>query len=67
MQNATRSGNLILHITEYTILIRKHCGDKIILWGCISSADTGETGQFYKKIKYKAILEENMLQTAKKD
>ena len=48
-----------------TIPTVKQGGDSIMLWGCLSAAGTGRLVRFEGKIneaKYRAILDENMLQ-----
>ena len=58
-------GKLTLHITpEHTIPTMKHGGGSIMLWGCFSSAGTGNMVRVDGKMdgaKYRANLEENLL------
>lgn len=52
---------------EHIILTVKH-GDSIIVWGYFSSVETGKLVSIGSKLnvaKYKAILEESLLQSAK--
>ncbi|MCJ8737809.1 hypothetical protein PDJAM_G00028230 [Pangasius djambal] len=56
------------HHPEHTIPTMKHVGGSIMLWGCFSSAGTGKLVRVDGKMdgaKYRAILDENMLESAK--
>ena len=56
------------HQPEHTIPTVKHGGGSIMLWGCFSSAGTGKLVRVDGKMdgaKYRAILEENLLEAAK--
>ena len=56
------------HHPEHTIPTVKHGGGNIMLWGCFSSAGTGKLVRVDGKMdgaKYRAILEENLLEAAK--
>ncbi|KAL0150495.1 hypothetical protein M9458_054312 [Cirrhinus mrigala] len=56
------------HHSEHTIPTVKYGGGSIMLWGCFSSAGTGKLVRVDGKMdgaKYKAILEENLLESAK--
>uniref|UniRef100_A0A3Q4I3F8 Tc1-like transposase DDE domain-containing protein n=1 Tax=Neolamprologus brichardi TaxID=32507 RepID=A0A3Q4I3F8_NEOBR len=55
------------HHSEHTIPTVKY-GGSIVLWGCFSSAGTGKLVRVDGKMngaKYRAILEENLLESAK--
>uniref|UniRef100_A0AAX7TUF7 Uncharacterized protein n=1 Tax=Astatotilapia calliptera TaxID=8154 RepID=A0AAX7TUF7_ASTCA len=56
------------HHSEHTIPTVKYGGGSISLWGCFSSAGTGKLVRVDGKMdgaKYRAILEENLLESAK--
>ncbi|KAG2458981.1 TC1A transposase, partial [Polypterus senegalus] len=56
------------HHSEHTIPTVKYGGGSIMLWGCFSSAGTGKLVRDDGKMdgaKYRAILEENLLESAK--
>lgn len=56
------------HHPEHTIPTVKHGGGNIMLWGCFSSAGTGKLVRVDGRMdgaKYRAILEENLLEAAK--
>uniref|UniRef100_A0A803JAD7 Tc1-like transposase DDE domain-containing protein n=1 Tax=Xenopus tropicalis TaxID=8364 RepID=A0A803JAD7_XENTR len=56
------------HHSEHTIPTVKYGGGSIMLWGCFSSAGTGKLVRVDGKMdgaKYRAILEENLLESAK--
>lgn len=56
------------HHPAHTIPTVKHGGGSIMLWGCFSSAGTGKLVRVDGKMdgaKYRAILEENLLEAAK--
>ena len=56
------------HHPEHTIPTVKHGGSNIMLWGCFSSTGTGKLVRVDGKMdgaKYRAILEENLLEAAK--
>ena len=56
------------HHPEHTIPTVKHGGDSIMWWGCFSSAETGKLVRVDGKMdgaKYRTILEENPLESAK--
>ena len=57
------------HDPEHTILTVKHGGSSIMLWGCLSPAGIGKLVRVLGKMdgaKYRTILEENLLESAKK-
>jgi hypothetical protein len=50
-----------------TIPTVKHCGGRIMLWGCFSATGTGRlvrTEGKMNRAKYREILDENLLQSA---
>uniref|UniRef100_A0A6I8RU66 Transposase n=1 Tax=Xenopus tropicalis TaxID=8364 RepID=A0A6I8RU66_XENTR len=56
------------HHSEHTIPTVTYGGGSIMLWGCFSSAGTGKLVRVDGKMdgaKYRAILEENLLESAK--
>ena len=56
------------HPPEHTIPTVKHGGGSIMWWGCFSSAGTGKLVRLDGKMdgdKYRTILEENLLESAK--
>lgn len=56
------------HHSQHTIPTVKHGGGSIMLWGCFSSAGTGKLVRVDGKMdgaKYRTILEENLLESAK--
>lgn len=56
------------HHPEHTIPNMKHGDGSIMLWGCFSSAGTGKLVRVDGKMdgaKYGAILDENLLESAK--
>uniref|UniRef100_A0A803JX04 Transposase Tc1-like domain-containing protein n=1 Tax=Xenopus tropicalis TaxID=8364 RepID=A0A803JX04_XENTR len=56
------------HPSEHTIPTVKYGGGSIVLWGCFSSTGTGKLVRVDGKMdgaKYRAILEENLLESAK--
>ena len=56
------------HRPEHTIQTVKHGGGSIMLWGCFSSTATGKLVRTEGKMdgaKYREILEENLMQSAK--
>uniref|UniRef100_A0A669BVS3 Tc1-like transposase DDE domain-containing protein n=1 Tax=Oreochromis niloticus TaxID=8128 RepID=A0A669BVS3_ORENI len=56
------------HHSEHTIPTVKYGGGSIMLWGCFSSAGPGKLVRVEGKMdgaKYRAILEENLLESAK--
>uniref|UniRef100_A0AAR2K3W5 Tc1-like transposase DDE domain-containing protein n=1 Tax=Pygocentrus nattereri TaxID=42514 RepID=A0AAR2K3W5_PYGNA len=60
--------NNTAHHSENTIPTVKYGGGSIMLWGCFSSAGTGKLVKVDGKMdgaKYRAILEENLLESAK--
>ena len=66
MQNSGGEKPNTAHQPEQTIPPVKHGG--IMLWGCFSSAVTGKLVRVDGKMdgaKYRAILEENLLEAAK--
>uniref|UniRef100_A0A803J7M7 Tc1-like transposase DDE domain-containing protein n=1 Tax=Xenopus tropicalis TaxID=8364 RepID=A0A803J7M7_XENTR len=68
MQNAVWRKTNTAHHSEHTIPAVKYGGGSIMLWGCFSSAGTGKLVRVDGKMdgaKYRAILEENLLESAK--
>ena len=56
------------HHPEHTIPTVKHGGGSIMVWACFSSAGTGKMVKIDGKMdgaKYRTILEENLLESAK--
>ena len=71
MQNVTFGAkpNTVHHLKNTTIPTVKHVGGSIILWGCFESAGIVALVRIEGKMdgtKYRIILEENLLPSARK-